>query len=357
MTGAATLLVVLRQPERLALLSPPEQEFLLRLARRVGMLGPLHHGLERAGLLATLPAPIRDGLEGGRVVADSRERSILWEVDRLERAFFGTRLPVILLKGAAYAALGLPLARGRLMADIDILLPRADLPLAERELRKHGWLTATTDPYDQHYYREWMHELPPMRHCHRPTELDIHHAILPRTGRLQPDSALLLQEAIPLPGRPEVWTLAPVDMVLHAVVQLFHDSDFGANALRDLLDLDGLLRHYGPTPGFGDRLWARSRALHLTAPLHAALYFLQRFCQTPVPEHARPGWLMRGLITLAMLPDHPDPRRDGMPVRLARWCLYVRSHWLRMPPGLLLTHLTRKGLRRWRQHVWHRRGV
>jgi hypothetical protein len=46
-----------------------------------------------------------------------------------------------------------------------------------------------------------------------------------------------------------------------------------------------------------------------------------------------------------------------MPSRLsgmARWALYVRSHWLRMPPLLLMQHLTRKVLRRWIEW-WKRR--
>ena len=31
---------------------------------------------------------------------------------------------------------------------------------------------------------------------------------------------------------------------------------------------------------------------------------------------------------------------------LRNWLLYVRSHWLRMPPHLLLPHLLRKSMRR-----------
>jgi len=51
------------------------------------------------------------------------------------------------------------------------------------------------------------------------------------------------------------------------------------------------------------------------------------------------------------------PHPDDMPSRLsgmARWALYVRSHWLRMPPLLLMQHLTRKVLRRWIEW-WKRR--
>ena len=38
-------------------------------------------------------------------------------------------------------------------------------------------------------------------------------------------------------------------------------------------------------------------------------------------------------------------RRD----RGSLWLLYVRSHWLRMPPHRLIVHLTRKALRRSRE--------
>jgi hypothetical protein len=39
--------------------------------------------------------------------------------------------------------------------------------------------------------------------------------------------------------------------------------------------------------------------------------------------------------------------RDPWGAGAARWLLYVRSHWLRMPPWLLTRHLTIKALRHW----------
>jgi len=32
---------------------------------------------------------------------------------------------------------------------------------------------------------------------------------------------------------------------------------------------------------------------------------------------------------------------------LARWLIYARAHWLRMPPMLLVRHLGRKAIRGW----------
>ncbi len=63
-------------------------------------------------------------------------------------------------------------------------------------------------------------------------------------------------------------------------------------------------------------------------------------------------WLMDWLVPLAMLPEHPDfPRRSAA---VARWLLYARSHWLRMPPLLLVRHL---GYKAWLRMRGVRKGV
>ena len=51
------------------------------------------------------------------------------------------------------------------------------------------------------------------------------------------------------------------------------------------------------------------------------------------------SWMLRR----ALLPDHPSCSTTD--VSLARWMAFVRSHWLRMPPGLLAIHLLHKALR------------
>ena len=50
--------------------------------------------------------------------------------------------------------------------------------------------------------------------------------------------------------------------------------------------------------------------------------------------------LMARLLAVALEPSPPHTRGAGE--ALARWLLYVRSHWLRMPPHLLVPHLVRK---------------
>lgn len=363
LTPGQQLLQTVSAPQHLPDLPPEQQDLTLRLARKSGLLAHLAIQLHNTPALARLTPRVQDNLEGARLVAEEQERMLHWEVNRIRRALSGTGIAIILLKGAAYALAGLPMARGRLVGDVDILAPKPDLPLIEERLTAHGWSQVKLNPYDQRYYREWMHELPPMRHWERLTEVDIHHTILPVSGRLCPDPALLLDDAIPVSGNKGVWILSPVDMVLHAVVHLFYDSDFG-RGLRDLVDLDALFRHFGAQPGFWQQLIPRARRLDLARPLYYALHHLTTLLQTPVPDAVlseiraqAPSppvrMLMNHLIPHALLPGHPE--RPEFPTLVAWWLLYLRSHWLRMPPGLLLAHLTRKLSRRWNPDVRNRR--
>ncbi|RXL80730.1 hypothetical protein EO238_31730, partial [Citrobacter sp. AAK_AS5] len=81
---------------------------------------------------------------------------------------------IVVLKGAAYAMARLPVADGRIFGDVDILVPHETLADVESALMLAGWASIHRDPYDQRYYRMWMHEIPPMRHLHRGTVIDVH---------------------------------------------------------------------------------------------------------------------------------------------------------------------------------------
>jgi len=194
-----------------------------------------------------------------------------------------------------------------------------------------------------------MHELPPMQHVSRQTVLDVHHAILPRTARLKPDSGKLLAASQPVPGEPRLRVLAPVDMVLHAATHLFLNEEF-SSALRDLADLDSLLRHFGGETRFWQDLPARALELDLARPLYYALRYATAILNSPVPPAAcrasdagRPPRplipLMDALFLRALKPDRSTA------AGLARRALYVRAHWLRMPPLLLARHLAIKAFR------------
>lgn len=345
------LLEALQEPEKLPGLPPADWELLLRVARRVRVLGRLESDLERAGLLEEIPERAAAHLRAARNVISHRNTLISWEVNRLLWALKGIDVPLILLKGTAYLLAELPPARGRIFADVDLLVPERRIGEIEERLVERGWFKTQIDPYDDRYYRVWMHEIPPLRHRERGTEIDIHHRLLPKTSHLKSDPESLFTAARPL-ADPRLHMLAPADMVLHALVHLFleGDPDEGLR-LRDLIDVHDLLCRFGEEPGFWSDLGPRARALGFERPLFYGLHHVQRLFGTPIPpdvlrglEDAAPVWpirqLMNRLIPLALLPGHPDyPSRWAS---VARWLIYVRAHWLRMPPGLLAKHLSHK---------------
>jgi len=348
------VVAVLRAPQQALALAPAGWDLLVRQARAAGLLARLASRLAARGLMAQVPSAPAAHLQAAVRVALAQRVEVQREIAHVQHALRELPGPLILLKGAAYLAGGLPAAEGRVFSDTDILVPRAQLPAAESALLLHGWAGTHHSAYDQRYYREWMHELPPLVHLRRQTALDVHHAIAPETARLRPPSALLLEAVAPIPGRPGLATLAPADMVLHSMLHLNVNDELG-HALRDLSDLDLLLRHFGADAGFWPQLVARARQLGLAAVLRHGLRHAARVFATPVPAavlqdvaDAAPGAL-RGRLMDALWARALRPRHHslvGPADRLALWCLYVRAHAMRMPAGLLLRHLAVKALRR-----------
>ncbi len=347
------LFQVLRNPSASISFSLAQWDQCLRQARKASVLGRLSSQLEQEGLLDRIPQTVRAHLDATRAVAFHHKRTVCWEVNRLERVLLKYQAPIVLLKGAAYLMASLPPARGRHYSDVDIMAPKENLAEIEKTLLNAGWEAAKLDAYDQRYYRTWMHELPPLQHRERKSTVDLHHNILPETGRLHPDPRLLMESAREIPGS-MFKMLAPADMVLHSAAHMFQDGEL-AGSIRDLTDLDDLLRHFGAESGFWHGLAPRSQQLDLGRPLYYALRYCREFLGTPIPEYviaaagqmAPPGplqWLMDSLVRRSLIPDLPD--RNPWSTELARLALYVRSHWLRMPPILLARHLLRKSLRR-----------
>jgi hypothetical protein len=346
----------LREPAQVLRWPLADWQTIIRLARRLRLLGRLAESVAAAGLLDAVPAPARRHLVAEIRQSRFRLRTLRWTMERAGLAFDGAGYPCVLLKGAAYVAQGLPIAAGRLPSDLDILVPRDALEDAQQRLQVHGWNEAELDAHDQQYYREWSHELPPLRHPQIGMELDLHHGILPPVARTTVDSAALLARLQPS-GLPGWRVLAPVDQVLHSAAHLFLDSEL-RDRVRDLVDLDGMLRGFSQRQVFWDDLLARADELGLVEPLWLALHFCTRWLDTPVPADALQWLRMRGpgtaaralllpLLDAVLTPANPDAvdtrRRDR-----AATLLLARHHLHRMPLRLLLPHLWHKA--RTRRH-------
>jgi hypothetical protein len=340
------LVRLLRDPSGLGRLTPQEFSRGIDAADESRLLGWLLTQCDTRRLPDDPPEWLHERMITVRALVDEYERRIRWEVDRLRRALIDVDMPCALLKGAAYVAAKLPPGRGRRVADIDILVPEERLVEAERALSAHGWALKELNAYDTRYYREWMHQLPPLVHRRRGSVIDVHHAILPRTSRLQPPSPRLFEQAREV--EPGVFVLSPAHMVLHGAAHLFHDGEI-AGAIRDVVDLDALLRDFAKQPNFWTDLDGEAQQLGLTRPAYYALRYAQRLLGTPIPDDlaaigaaAPPGpvrWLMDDLF------DRTVPQSAANASSFAVFALYVRSHWLKMPPLMLVRHLLTKAVK------------
>lgn len=334
-------------------LDPPGWNALLLQARHQGVLAHLAEALEAAGLAGIAPGAAHRQLAAAQGRVRANHAALRFEIARVRRALCGHGFPVVVLKGGAYVAAGLPAARGRWATDLDILVPRARIATAEALLRAAGWHPKPTDDYDDHYYRAWMHELPPFRHPDGDLPLDVHHTIFPPVSGIRIAGEDLLARARPLGDG--LGILAAEDLVLHAALHLFGEDT--NNRLRDLLDLRALVHDLTTArPDGWEALLARAEAFGALWALDHAIEHLVRLLGVAVPDAVREAaaagrrpWspLMRRILTASLLgpvPDRPDAR-----TRLAQGLAFMRSHWLRMPPLLLARHLWTKALRRRRE--------
>ncbi|HJV27082.1 MAG TPA: nucleotidyltransferase family protein [Aromatoleum sp.] len=354
LNASAPLIAILKDPGSARRLSDDNWSELIASARAANLLGLLAVRLRQANI--PLPRPPRRHLDAVAQLSERQCQSVRWEIHCLQRALGSLRVPVVLLKGAAYAMSDHPVSHGRLFGDIDILVPREAIGDVELRLMIAGWTSGKSDAYDQRYYRQWMHELPPMVNVRRGTVLDVHHTILPLTSRHAPDARPIIEAARPLDGFTSIRVPRAEHLLIHSIVHLLHDGEL-PNGLRDLFDIDGLIRAGTRAPDFWQRVEAAATELGLAAPTALGLTLALQLIGSPVPPetierlHLRAGKasspLLHWLYRQALRPDNEVERDVG--ARIARSVIYLRAHWLRMPAHLLARHLLYKSAARLRK--------
>lgn len=325
-------------------------ELLIRQARAAGVLSRVAFLLNENGLLPSVPDKPKLHFQSALLFSEANSRSVLWEIEQLKKALNPINADFIMLKGAAYVLKNCAATKGRVFSDIDIMVRKPELGVVEKQLVQNGWVPSNFDAYDQNYYRLWMHEIPPMKHISRQTNLDVHHTILPPTVGVTLDVDKLWQNVQAIEEQEGVYVLSLPDMIIHSATHLFYDGEL-EHGFRDISDLDLLFKEFTKKGGSWTNLVSRANELRLSRPLYYAIRYCVKFLDTPIPEHvitaiepASIGSLylvmMDCLFFRALMPDHAscDDRWTG----LARWLLYMRSHWLRMPLYLLVPHLSRK---------------
>lgn len=342
---ARLLADALRDPASTASLDASGWTALIAMARAEQVIGTLAHRLEGA----EMPAAAARILADARASAADQRRAALWEAEAARRALAGLDVPIVLLKGTAYVAADLAAGEGRSIGDLDILVPPGRLDAVEAALLAAGWEWVKPDPYDDAYYRRWMHELPPLIHRERDRMIDVHHTILPLTARITPDAAAMIADSVVLANGLRV--LSPQDMICHAAAHLFADGDL-AGGMRNLWDIDRLVRQFSERDGeFCLSAFERAWEHGLCSSVRRAFRLAHQVYRTPVKSYRSP-------IVASLDKERSDSlfrrrllARDGWgrPTRRGtRLAFYLRSHWLRMPPAMLARHLWtkwRKGYR------------
>lgn len=326
-----------------------EWDLLIRQAKRSKLTARLAFNIVDDELTGFVPEQAMRHLESAMIYCHSFERNLSLEIERLLNALSEKKIPLVLMKGAAYFAANNWASKGRIFSDIDILVREIDIDITEFSLMVAGWMPAKLDDYDQRYYRDWMHEIPPLTHVFRATTIDVHHNILPRTCKSCPDAKILLTHLVKIEEQ-GVWVLSPEDRLIHSAVHLFYEGEL-ENGFRDIQDIDLLIREISTCDGFWTDLQNRTIELHQETPVYFALRYASKLLNTPISDQDIQSMLPEGigffqlsfmdfLYMRALLPDHASCSDHWTPI--ARLIIYIRSHWLKMPLHLLISHLTRK---------------
>ena len=346
------LIKAVLRPECLATLDDLQWEKILQLGRLHGISGRWFEQLENQGLISRLPPSVVNHLWSDQLIGLENERMVRWEADRVQHALAKLNIKFVLLKGAAYVLLGLSPGNKRVASDVDILVPFNRLDEVEAAFKENGWHLKAEDTYDERYYREWMHELPPLQHNVRGAWLDVYHNIVPRTSRLCPDASSLLEGAIVVSGT-KYLALCPADMAIHSILHGFYGGEF-LSAFRDILDVHELLTDL---PAAHPTFWAdftrRVAALKIERSVFYALRYAMLFFDTRVPENtleilatAAPNPITLALMDFAIGRMVIGGPRTTHSERLAAQLLLARSHWIKMPPLMLFKHLSHKFAKR-----------
>ena len=331
---AHILVRALREPVNVGTLDGSQWTELISIARAEALIGSLAHRLADVPVPDRVRTVLRDAIE----VHELARRQALWEADCARRALAGYPGKVVLMKGTAYVAANLPAGVGRSIGDLDIMVAREDLPVVEVSLLDAGWEWVKPDPYDDRYYRDHMHELPPLIHRERDRMIDVHHTILPLTARPTPDARAILDNAAELDNG--LYVMAPTDMVRHSIAHMFADGDL-AGGLRNLWDINLLVRHFSEADEeFWMELNTRTRTHGLVRETQRALRLAARLYGTPVNRASAGQTEFPDYLYVRRLLARDGYGREAR--KLIRFAFYVRSHWLRMPPLMLARHLWTK---------------
>lgn len=333
------LIDLLRHPQHVSTITDAQWNDVVEQGRKTQLLGQLAAQLRRAGVFDQVQPAVQRHLVLAELTAQRRGDAAVWELQGMRRAL-DAAIPLVVLKGCAYVVAEDSNASGRLFSDVDLMVQRTDLETVESALISVGWKPSRVNDYDLAYYRDWMHEVPPMEHVRRHTVCDLHHAINPPVSRYYINPDKLFERLVEvLPG---IHVLSPTDRVIHCALHLLQEGE-PKKLIRDLYDLHLLLQqHFGSHQGLTP-LMARADELGVSRPTQTAVQAAQSLFSERTEAQQNKGWLQTQ-VEVAALNSLGTSSFVG---ELAGWAVLAHSHWMKMPMRLLVPHLARKTWLSW----------
>lgn len=337
---------LLCQPALARELSLAEWQQVIFILREAKLLASFCISAERQEQLQHFPAYAKRHLISAKVYANRQAQQVRFECAELHKLLAAEGIEVVFLKGAAYTLANTTNFEGRICSDLDVLVKKPQLDAAEALLQANSWRSSILTDYDERYYREWAHEIPPLAHMHRGTVLDLHHNLyLPISGRAADMKLFFAQLSCTVEGYS---VLAKPAMVLHSIIHLFTNEDT-SSAMRDLWDLYLLLPQHNDD-AFWQQLTELACKTGFNTELLDCLAVLQYYfaidyvvssngivSATDIKKHR---FWRASVLPNAMVPEHSSILT--LRHKLAKQLVYLHGHWIKMPATVLVTHLMLK---------------
>jgi hypothetical protein len=265
----------------------------------------VHHGLapllfkrlKKSDARASVPADAWERLRLAYFASAGRNMRLYRELRTVLRCLRSSGIKVIVLKGAYLAETVYGNVALRPMCDVDLLVPRAELPRAQAVLLDMGGVQRQSE--DNELCDTTRLHLP--QFVIRDLVIEIHSTIASPTGPVGIDAAGLWDRAHPaLIAGVEVLALSPEDLLLHLCLHFCYQHRLAG--LRFFCDIAETIHHYRGEmdwPQVVDRAreWGASRYVGLT--LYLAGSMLDAGLPDDVLERLVPGGLDQRILETA----------------------------------------------------------
>jgi hypothetical protein len=204
----------------------------------------------------------------------ARNMFLYAELRNIVNAFQSAGLQVIALKGAALAGIVYRDAGLRPMMDLDLLVRKDDLGIAQRIMTDLQY-TAAAGLKSEQWHREKHFHLPRYRHPQKSVVVEIHWHFTENTFGIDINKWWERAREVNLMGC-RVLVLSPEDMLVHLCIHLYNHGYENTFVLRGLCDIAEILRHYEAEIDWkllGDELMKHG----IEKQVHSMLYLAREF--------------------------------------------------------------------------------